>query len=424
VTESALKPRVPVPTIVEPFRAPGKAISRNWWWPESGALSPLPALDGLRGLAVVLVLIFHAWYKAPAIVSVNQNELERFALWQAHTGVHLFFVLSGFLLFLPYARWAIGAQTGRPNTSDFYRRRILRVGPAFWFSLAVLLAAAPLSATRIFEALLHAVYLFNFFPGIGYHFNDVYWTMAVEVQFYAVLPLIGLALHAATKRFGLGPATILLILGCVGVSGASIWLGSRYQPLGIGWAGLVGRYSLSFFMVVFGVGIGCSMAYTYFLNASRLAEARRHQAEIAGTALLLGGVVLILALVFVHTAAGTPLGSKFYGLGFAPAYGALLLATLIGTRPLTWFFEHPVMRFLGFISYSLYLWHTIALRIVAGPLSALPHPWEQFVAGIGVEIFLAVPIAYFSYQLIERPFLKRATPRRTAPASSIATLRP
>ena len=384
-------------------------------WPENGALSSLPALDGLRGLAVVLVLIFHAWYKAPANLARTQVDLEKYALWQAHTGVHLFFVLSGFLLFLPYARWAIGAKKGRPNTRDFYRRRILRVGPAFWFSLAVLLAAAPLSASRLWEALLHALYVFNFFPGIGYHFNDVYWTMAVEVQFYAVLPLIGIALHSASKRFGLAPATILLVLSCVAVSAASEWLGSRYQPLGIGWAGLVGRYSLSFFMLVFAVGIGCSVAYTYLLHAPWSAEARRRWVNLAGTALLVAGVVLILVLTFVHTSSGTPLGSKLYGLAFAPAYGALLLAALIGPRPWIWLFEHPVMRFLGLISYSLYLWHTIALRIMSGPLSAFPHPWEQFVAGIGVEIVLAVPIAYFSYQLVERPFIKRPTLKLPAP---------
>jgi peptidoglycan/LPS O-acetylase OafA/YrhL len=393
-------------------------------WPENGALTSLPALDGLRGLAVVLVLIFHAWYKAPANLSRTQADLEKYALWQAHTGVHLFFVLSGFLLFLPYARWAIGAKRGRPSTGDFYRRRILRVGPAFWFSLAVLLAAAPMSASRVWEALLHAVYVFNFFPGIGYHFNDVYWTMAVEVQFYAVLPLIGLALYAAAKRFGLAPATLGLVLSSVTVSAASVWLGSRYQPLGIGWAGLVGRYSLSFFMVAFAVGIGCSIAYTYLMNAIRSAETSPPWIDLAGTALLVAGVVLILVLVFVHTSSGTPLGSKFYGLAFAPAYGALLLATLIGPRPWRWFFEHPAMRFLGLISYSLYLWHTIALRIMAGPLSGLPHSWEQFVGGIGVEIVLALPIAYFSYQLIERPFLKRPTGRVPAPQPETGVLQP
>jgi peptidoglycan/LPS O-acetylase OafA/YrhL len=378
-------------------------------WPENGALSSLPALDGLRGLAVVLVLIFHAWYKAPANLSRTQADLEKYVLWQAHTGVHLFFVLSGFLLFLPYARWAIGAKKGRPNTTDFYRRRILRVGPAFWFSLAVLLAAAPMSASRVLEALLHALYVFNFFPGIGYHFNDVYWTMAVEVQFYAVLPLIGLALYAGAKRFGLFPATIALVLSGVVVSAASVWLGSRFQPLGAGWAGLVGRYSLSFFMVTFAVGIGCSIAYTHLLNAVRSGEASRRWVDLAGTALLAAGIVLILALTVVHTSSGIPLGSEFYGLAFAPACGSILLAALIGPRPWRWFFEHPAMRFLGLISYSLYLWHTIALRIMAGPLSAFPNPWQQFVAGIGVEIFLAVPIAYFSYQLVERPFIKRPT---------------
>ncbi len=61
------------------------------------------------------------------------------------TGVHLFFVLSGFLLFLPYARWLFGMGQ-RPSAQLFYKRRVLRIGPAYWACLAILLLAGPITA--------------------------------------------------------------------------------------------------------------------------------------------------------------------------------------------------------------------------------------------------------------------------------------
>ena len=82
-------------------------------WPESGAVSPVPALDGLRAIAVLLVLVFHSWYRVPGFLAPGQLQSSN-PLDAGHTGVHLFFVLSAFLLFQPYARWLFGLQA-RPS---------------------------------------------------------------------------------------------------------------------------------------------------------------------------------------------------------------------------------------------------------------------------------------------------------------------
>src|SRR6185437_11948730 len=96
---------VAVPEAVSETAGGARQRLRAWLWPENGAINPIPALDGLRALAVVLVLLFHSWSDIPdggglIIAPDNPNPLSF-----GRTGVQLFFVLSGFLLFLPYARW-------------------------------------------------------------------------------------------------------------------------------------------------------------------------------------------------------------------------------------------------------------------------------------------------------------------------------
>src|SRR6476660_7671196 len=123
------------------WRLPSWWQTRSWWWPESGARNPIPALDGVRTLAVLLVMFFHAWWVMPERIALGANALTQpvYYLW---TGVHLFFVLSGFLLFLPYARW-IQDDRSRPSAYLFYKRRFLRIVPAYWASLVILTLAGP-----------------------------------------------------------------------------------------------------------------------------------------------------------------------------------------------------------------------------------------------------------------------------------------
>lgn len=130
---------------------------RSFLWPESGAVNAIPALDGLRALAVVLVLVFHAWNDLPGYIQPGQDPYQ-YPLNYGRTGVHLFFVLSGFLLFLPYARWMFGIQS-RPSTQLFYARRLLRVGPAYWVCLALLALTAPITVSALKDVALHV-----FFP--------------------------------------------------------------------------------------------------------------------------------------------------------------------------------------------------------------------------------------------------------------------
>lgn len=91
-------------------------------------------------------------------------------------------------------------------------------------------------------------------------------------------------------------------------------------------------------------------------------------------------------------------GVLIYPLVVGVSYASLLLAIIWGSLVIRWFFETPPLRFTGHISYSLYLWHVPAL------LAMIP-----FFAGVPLLLRLVctVPVAYLSYQLVERPFLVR-----------------
>jgi peptidoglycan/LPS O-acetylase OafA/YrhL len=171
--------------------------------PEIGYIAPI---DGLRGVAVLLVILFHyvvlrevvhddRWIAAIASVeAVNR------IVHHGYLGVDLFFVISGFLLALP---WFVRAREGRPapSVAGFYRRRLRRIVPAYYVQLAALFALVlPLlhgwaywrSDLYVYalNAVMHAAFLQNLtaLTSASMGVNGALWSLAVEAQFYLLLP--------------------------------------------------------------------------------------------------------------------------------------------------------------------------------------------------------------------------------------------
>lgn len=384
-------------------------------WPESGAISPIPCLDGVRAVAVLLTMLFHAWWILPGVSSAPQQAVQ-YPINYGRTGVHLFFVLSGFLLFLPYARWLFQLQ-GRPSALNFYKRRILRVGPAYWCSLLLLTMAAPLSALAIKDLIVHAFFLSNLFPFSVYSINGVFWTMAIEVQFYVLLPLIGWIAYALTRRVGPASSTILVGGGLLAIS-----LGSGLIERHVGSGHLasvssfiVGEPSLPHWLDVFGDGIVCSVAYTYLTRVWRRDGRRERYLTIAGSAILGGGVALALIVTFVprmHTLA-------INGVLFGWSYAAILFGLLFGAVLPRRLFESRILRFVGLISYSLYIWHIVIIELIEPHLAGLATSQQRVAVGFVLDVILSIPVAYLSYQLTERPFFA-ARKRAHEPAPVVA----
>src|SRR5579859_666415 len=185
----------------------------------------IAALDGVRGLAILFVISFHITYMTgEQVLDWRTNPLTMSILTAGGTGVTLFFVLSGFLLFMPYAKALLFA--GRwPLARTFYLRRVLRIWPGYYFSLFALIVltqrayflpanlsnpgqffnflldgSQPLHAPNLGDLGLFLTFLMDSSAQTFRQLNGPYWTLAVEWQFYMLLPLLALGLLLLVRR--------------------------------------------------------------------------------------------------------------------------------------------------------------------------------------------------------------------------------
>jgi len=371
-----------------------------------------PDIDGLRAVAVVPVVLFHA-----GIAPFSGG----------FVGVDIFFVISGYLITALIARQALARQF---SFGDFYVRRIRRLFPALWAVLAFSLAAGYLlllpgeladtgrAAQRV--VLFVSNHLF-------WHTQNDYWSqnalsaqpllhtwsLAVEEQFYLVLPvcLAMLVRHAAGRGGGHAPLH-RVTLALAGLAAASFvfsqWLLARDAPGAFyilasrAWELLLG---------------GLLALATLAPRASRLPRWAIDALGAAGLALI-GWSVL-------HYTEKTPFPAA---AALLPCAGAALLIWAGIPRPgtpaarVTRLLSWRPLVFVGLISYSLYLWHwplLVFARSVGWRARGLPEiPAAVLLAGIAV-------IAWLSYRFIERPFRRhgsQAGHRRSAYAAALAGL--
>jgi peptidoglycan/LPS O-acetylase OafA/YrhL len=407
------------------------AQSRSARWgrflPLDNGPQEIRALDGLRAVAALSVVIYHVMISTNVHVVFFGQNLD-FLWFYLESGVDLFFVLSGFLLFMPYARAMLQARP-LPSARRFYQRRALRILPAYWVCLAALVFVqlpAFHSKGGVEDILTHVVLLHDDFPDFNRTIEGPFWTLAVEAQFYVVLPLIALGI---ARIVGASRALGRLIAGVVGVlllalalREADALLAERLHLLR-GFparaldlllravTGTQGKY-----LEVFAIGMLCSVLYIAVTEGRIGTPARTRW---AGLTLVLGSLVayytlaqevvvkrnLILAPCYACMSPRDPqsVGGPFLiGLG----YGALVLGVLLGVRFLRAPFEMGWLRFVGLISYSLYLWHSPLIFGAVPLFSGLPDA-ARVACTFAFAAFVVIPFAYLSYQLVERPFLRR-----------------
>jgi len=286
------------------------------------------------------------------------------------SGVVLFFVLSGYLLYRPFV-------LGEANLGAYLIRRFARIIPAYWVALV---GTTFLSGDQAFvrDPIPYLVFAQNYSPESFNGFLGVSWTLVLEMTFYAVLPLLA----ALARRHG---AWILVTLGLLSFLGQiGTWeLGPR---VGLEYGSL--RLIASLFPFVLWCFIP-GMLLARFEGDHRLAWTGRSRAA------LLGVVLLLLGVASNPWSTNNPLAVA----------GSFLLVAFGVAR--------PGIRLPGWvaygaaISYAAYLWHVDVMRLFAG--------WPA--AGILAAI-ATVSIASASYYLVERPVLAAAR-RRFSRAGSI-----
>ncbi len=367
------------------------------------------ALDGLRGIAALTVFSIHVWiYQLPNTVELRRDSWEKTLLFEGRVAFVMFFVLSGYLLYRAFARAAL--RQGEPiNVRSYLVRRAARIVPAYYVAilgtLALLWAAGDVPGRRLVDAAqlpLFFVFGQNYSPDTLLKLNAATWTLAVEVAFYLMLPVIGwLALRWSRGRVG----RQALLLGALVLAGLA-WNAVDYAA---GW-GPVASHSPPSFLPYF----ACGMLVALLVESRRL----RGTAPLGpgASVALVSGAAAVLVLngwwhaTFAHDAVAMEvLADSGAALAFAAIIAALVLGTGTGVR---WMGSRP-LAWMGEITYGFYLWH-IPLIVCARGLGLLPG---GVLSGV---MLLPVAIAFgaASWYWIERPIMRRAARLKRAPAEA------
>jgi peptidoglycan/LPS O-acetylase OafA/YrhL len=359
----------------------------------------IPALDGVRGVAILVVLVHNASWVLDASAQLPTRLLGAVTT-TGWIGVQLFFVLSGFLI----TGILIDTRRREGYFRSFYTRRVLRIFPLYYAFLVVALGIAPFFASPSWSSFARArevwywTYMANWHSAIGPGIPGLthFWSLAVEEQFYLVWPLL---VYVLSTRSLTALCAILIASGPfvrLGLHAAGLPPSTGYEFTIARWDALAaggllailmaegrGRERLSKALTY--VGVFSSVALAAFLAINRGFSDEDWPVVVVGQSVVLG---LFSWLIFV-AAAGTTRAQQ--GV----------------QRVLAWRW----LRFFGKYSYAIYVFHwpvdTIAAHYLGGAVNGADDAWRllrwaAYVSGVGA---LSTALALASWHLLEKPFL-------------------
>jgi len=334
------------------------------------------ALDGLRGVAALLVLVFHAFWNTADSEFMREQlpELVVLSTGFLRSGVAVFFVISGFVIAYTTRSLHTGDQAWR-----FIVRRQVRLDPPYYAMIAVALIIEGVQA--LIPGLVHA----TFTPG-EVLLNMLYlqgivgvpsvlavaWTLCLEVQFYLVVVIVALGATRLSRspetrtgiQVGVVVALMLLSLtfGLVGVPPGPWVLGTWWM------------FAIGMILAWFVAGL-----IRLWLVYAALAT------------LLVWGIGMSLV------GRADPWGGEWFAIATAMLVAFLVLSRLLGRSPGT------VMLYFGRISYSLYLAHLPVLIVVSGiVVKLLPDSFVARLAGLVISVAAAICAAHILYHTVEK----------------------
>jgi peptidoglycan/LPS O-acetylase OafA/YrhL len=363
----------------------------------------IPALDGVRGLAILLVLLYHFISQTTATNSFEAvvNRILGFGF----LGVDLFFVLSGFLI----TGILYDSQSDRAFFRNFYMRRLLRIFPLYYAVLAVVFFLLPsipvLRGSEVVALREHQawawLYGVNVFLAIrggwALSYIEHFWSLAVEEHFYLVWPLV--VWLAAGRPRRLMKAAIAI---------AALAVAARAWAVHVG-VNEVATTVLTPFQLD-GLLLGGFFA-VWLRQPGGEAAARRWMLPMVGVSL---GFILLQFGLHRVVDDGVPAIRALRYAAYHVIFSAVILHAVLGapTSVMVRFFRNPAMVALGKYSYGLYVYHHFLSFYFA------KHGTEFALAGVVGSHTLAVfiqalagmaasfAVAWLSYELFERHFLR------------------
>lgn len=344
----------------------------------------IPSLDGLRGIAILLAALTH-WYLPPISTPTHAERVVGYLfVYSGYAGVILFFSLSGYLI----TRLLILAQPSEHYYRDFYARRALRLLPAYYLVIGLVILMAPRHTADAILTHWKSVFFytsnitiaisgFAAFPGVAH-----IWSLALEEQFYLFWPFLVKHLRP------LGPYTIALA-----VIGVAI------------------RSYLMFHTSVFYVGYVLpfsqldSLCLGAFLALIPMSTLRRFRDLWLLLAML--GVLIYVSRLFLHPVRWTPAhGAALGRVWLAVAAGCLVAHSLLCRGLYVW---RP-LRYLGRHAYAIYLVNLPLRPALDAVLGSRIYSWpcSQLIY-IAISLALDVVCAALIWRYVEAPALRFRT---------------
>jgi peptidoglycan/LPS O-acetylase OafA/YrhL len=359
----------------------------------SSELPRLAGLDGLRALAAGLVVLTHVGFLTGAVSFgvVGRHH------GRGDLGVSIFFALSGFLLYAAMGReWG---RTGRVDVAAYYLRRAVRVLPAFWVGLLVVgLVVQPEAKAWLANTTLTQIYV----PDALLDGYTQTWSLATEVSFYLVLPFAFLLLRRRTRN----PRVTLLVLSATWVLGLVAAVVSGVVE--IGGDTLAGRWLPAHWPEF---ALGMALAVVRDTPGLRAHRVLRDLAGYPGTCLALAGGAYLLATTTVAgpLTLGPVAGIQLAGKGVLGSVvtAALMVPLLFGPGSDTFSraLGSPPARYLGRISYGVFLWHLPVFEAIYA-VTGINYFTGGALALLAVGVPVTLGLAALSERLVERPLME------------------
>ena len=335
------------------------------------SLKHVDTCDGLRAMAVMIVAWYHIWQQSwlfPGLYVFGKDISFDPLVRSGYIWVDIMILISGFCLYLPWARMRYEGGS-RPDVLDFYARRLMRIHPSYLLTIAVMFAVAMATNAYYYpwhmkrDLLSHLTYTHMFFYDAYYSSNlgGALWTLAVEMQFYLIFPLLARAFYKLpATTFSAMVAFSLAFRGWVGLNISDVSMYCNQLPA---------------YLDTFALGMGAAAVH------ARLAQKRPN----AFTRILCTGLsVLTLYLLWeiVSGQARCPdviairRGQMNNRLAMGLLGAVLLVSSANAGLILRRLMANPVTRLMSRVSFQFYIWHqTIAVWLIT--YKVIPSSYEN-----------------------------------------------
>ena len=393
------------PTIKERV---SKGIISLWQGPGAAPLGKhVGVLDGVRALCVFFVAWFHVWQQSwltPSVQLFGKEISLDFVVRSGYIFVDGLILLSGFLLFLPFARHKAAGEA-RPSIREFYVKRVMRIVPSYYFCIFVMLffVAIPQGRYGSLSAMLqdvamHLTFTHTLSTATYLHtpLNGALWTLGVEMHAYLIFPLLAIGFVRKpflTASLMMGAAFLYRGLVQLYVTDTAMWFNQ-----------------LPAFLDVYALGMLAAWAYAALAKKfSRPGVLLR----LAASVLACAGVYCVILLMKSQAAAGiigveagraSQMNQRFF---LAAALSVFMLGLAFSFRGVRLLFSNPVMKFFSAISFNYYIWHQVLAvwlkewripRYVSQipPNQAREQPWQihYTLLCFGLAVLLASALTW------------------------------